>query len=144
MKSVPIYRAVMLALEARRLELGISMATVDDMAGTQDGYYAKMIYPDTPSGRQASWPTVDLVVEALFGTEFDLRLIGADGPMPATASIDKGQSHKYLEYRHWRHAKHFTDLAKLGAAKRNANLTPYQRTTLARRAAKARWKNGKG
>ena len=48
-KSTPVYRALMLAIEAKRLDLGIAMATVDDVAGLQDGYYAKMIYPARPS-----------------------------------------------------------------------------------------------
>jgi hypothetical protein len=143
MKSTAVYRALMLAIEARRLELGIAMATVDDMAGLQDGYYAKMIYPDTPSGRCAQWATVDLVIQALFGTDYAVRFDGGYGDMPATASIDKGASHKYLEYRHWRHSRHFQNLAKLGAAKRNENLTPYQRVVLARKAAKARWRKNK-
>lgn len=138
--STPIYRAIMMAIEARRLELGFSMATVNDLAGTQDGYLAKMLYPDTPSGRQARWETVQLVVEALFGRDFTVQIVPGNYTMRSAPSIDKGASNKSLQIRHWRHRKHFVDLGTLGAAARNSKLSQEQRTRSARKAAKTRWK----
>ena len=143
MKSTPVYRALMLAIEAKRLDLGIAMATVDDVAGLQDGYYAKMIYPDTPSGRCAQWATVQLVIQALFGEGFAFQISGGSGVMPGAARIDKGASHKYLEFRHWRHVDHFRKLGKSGAKALHDSRTPAQRAVAARKAAKARWRKAK-
>lgn len=51
----------------------------DDLSGVQDGYTAKMLHPDTPSGRQASWPTLDLVMRALFPDGYDIIFKPRDG-----------------------------------------------------------------
>lgn len=143
MVSTAIYRAIMQACEARRIELGIAMATVDEMAGTQDGYYAKMLFPDTPTGRCAQWPTLQLVIEALFGRDCQVVISGENERQLAALSSDRGQSHKYREYRHWRHAKHFRDLGGLGGKKRAERLTPIQRSAIARKAGKARARKAK-
>ncbi len=42
MKSTPLYRKLIAQLEGRRAELGWTCARVDDAAGLQDGYYAKL------------------------------------------------------------------------------------------------------
>lgn len=61
-----LYLEVVRALDARRRSLGWSMAVLDDMAGTQDGYFAKCLHADTPSGRQAGWEILQLYADALF------------------------------------------------------------------------------
>lgn len=48
----------------------LPMAQVDDLAGLQDGFFPKLIFPDAPNGRQSRWETLDLVVQALFGTGY--------------------------------------------------------------------------
>lgn len=70
----PVYRALMSELERRRLHLGLSMWQTDDEACTQDGYYAKALWADARSGRQARWETLQLIIDALFPTGFDLVL----------------------------------------------------------------------
>ena len=55
MKSTPLYRKIIAQLEARRAELGWTCARVDDAAGLQDGYWAKLCHPDSKSGRVAQW-----------------------------------------------------------------------------------------
>lgn len=64
--ATPIYRALMVAIETRRRSLGLAMWQLDEAAGTQDGYYAKALWADTKSGRQANWSTVQLMIDALF------------------------------------------------------------------------------
>jgi hypothetical protein len=54
-KATSTYRAIISAVEERRLQLGWPMWKLDDVAGSQDGHYAKCLYPDTASGRQAQW-----------------------------------------------------------------------------------------
>jgi hypothetical protein len=70
--AVPVYRALLLECERRRQQLNWPMWVVDDRAGTQDGYYAKALHADRPSGRQARWETLSLIVTALWPAGFDL------------------------------------------------------------------------
>ena len=141
--STGIYRALMMALEGRRVELGLSMAAVNDLSGVNDGYYAKMIYPDTPSGRQARWEQVHDVVEALFGAGFTLQIIADEDEnrrLRAAPRIDDSASGSARKIRHWRHTRHFKELGVLGAKARNERLTPQQRSQSARKAVNIRWK----
>jgi hypothetical protein len=55
------------------------MWQVDDAAGLQDGHYAKCLHADRPSGRQAQWPTVHLIVTALFPAGFDVQMSNKPG-----------------------------------------------------------------
>lgn len=140
MTSTALYRSLMEVIERRRLELGLSMERVNDLAGTQDGYYAKMIYPDTPSGRQARWETVDLVVEALFGKDFVLQIEGENPGLRSAPRIDRGISEKSLQVRHWRHRTHFKTLGEIGRAKRFGKMTKDQRSELGRKLVRKRWR----
>lgn len=135
-----IYRVIMVEFERQRLARGLSMAQVDDLAGTQDGFYGKMIYPDTPNGRQSRWETVQDVADALFGRGFEVQLVASADGIRAAPGIAKGASSNALQNRHWRHSKHFKVLGALGAKARNANLSPEERSKSARKAVKTRWK----
>lgn len=77
MTVVAVYRAIMIAIEERRQQLGLPMWRVDELAGTQDGYYAKALHADAPSGRQAQWNTLQLIIDALFPEGVTLRLEAA-------------------------------------------------------------------
>ncbi|MCK1585471.1 hypothetical protein IVB03_39445 [Bradyrhizobium sp. 168] len=130
----------------RRVELGLSMATVNDMAGTQDGFYGKMIYPDTPHGRQARWETVQDVIEALFGRGFSLQIVPDETEnrrLLSAPSIDAAASANALKVRHWRHSKHFAELGALGAKARLIKMPAELRSKQARKAAKVRWKKAR-
>lgn len=74
-----VYRALAAQLHDRIRKLGLPMWRCDDLSGVQDGYTAKMLHPDTPSGRQASWPTLDLVMQALYPDGFDIIIRPRDG-----------------------------------------------------------------
>jgi hypothetical protein len=141
--STAIYRILMMEFERQRLSLGISMAQVDDLAGTQDGFYSKMLYPDSTYGRQARWETVQDVADALFGREFLINISGTKPLMPSMPSIDKGASSNALQIRHWRHRKHFQTLGTMGAVALHASRTPEERSKAARKAAKTRWKRAR-
>ena len=139
MAATSIYRALMVAVEARRLELGLSMDRVNDLAGLQDGYFAKMIYPDTPSGRQAQWATVDLAMEALFGKGYDVFVVSNSESKRSAVSLDKGASTNALKNRHWRHSRHFSDLGARGGAATAKASSSKKRSMRARKASKAFW-----
>jgi len=74
-----IYRAVMLECERRRDALGLPMAKFDEYAGLSDRYYAKALHADAPSGRQAQWGTLQIIVDALFPAGFDLEIRAKPG-----------------------------------------------------------------
>jgi hypothetical protein len=78
--AVPVYRAVVLELERRRQQLGVSMERFSEFAGLPDRSYAKIIWPDGVAGRQAQWETVQRVVDALFPDGFDLEIRPRKGP----------------------------------------------------------------
>jgi hypothetical protein len=76
--TTALYRSFVLGLERRRLQLGWPMHVVDDRAGLQDGYYAKMLHSETPSGRSAGWLMLQLVMDALWPDGAGVRFFGAD------------------------------------------------------------------
>lgn len=140
--SSAIYRALMVEFERQRLARGLSMAQVDDLAGTQDGFFSKMLYPDTPNGRQARWETVQDVADALFGRGFSVQVVAStdeNSRLPSMAGIDKGTSTNALKIRHWRHSKHFKQLGVEGGIARG-KLPDWKLTAIGRKGAKARWK----
>lgn len=61
----PIYMELVSAIDCVRRRRGFSMANLDDKAGTPDGYFAKALHADTPSGRQGRLETLDLFAQAL-------------------------------------------------------------------------------
>lgn len=71
------------------------MAELDDRAGTNDGYFAKCLHADTPSGRQAGWDMLDLFAQALFpaGARVALApaLPGLRLPSPANSNLPAEQ-----------------------------------------------------
>ena len=114
-----LYRVLMEVLEARRVELNLSMAVVDDMAGLQDGFFGKMRNPDAPNGRQSRWETVELAVVALFGDDFNISITSGEGEnrvLKSSLCWPKHPSAKAQKNRHWRHRKFFVELGKRGGA----------------------------
>jgi hypothetical protein len=79
-RAAPIYRALVTALEHRRLQLGWSAWQLDDAAGTQDGYWMKSLWADTPSGRQSNWSTIDLLVSALYPDGYEVQILPKKSP----------------------------------------------------------------
>lgn len=63
----PWYRSLTLQFKARIQELGLTMLEVDARAGLPDGYTAKALHPDSNSGRQAQYQSLQLLLETLYG-----------------------------------------------------------------------------
>lgn len=119
------------------------MAEVDEIAGTQTGYFAKAVYPDTPNGRQSRWETVDLIVEALFGRDFEIIIVpGSDENrrLHNALRIDESASATARKIRHWRHSKHFAELGRRGAIAGHLKRSKPMRSKMASKMAKIRWK----
>lgn len=72
MAVTPIYRRIMLEVEARRLALGLPMEKFSDWAGIAERSYPKYLHADTPSGRQASWEVLQVILNALYPGGFEI------------------------------------------------------------------------
>lgn len=150
-----IYRALMEVFERRRLELGLPMNTnefchlsggrrrvgLNELTGAADGYYAKMIYPDTPSGRQARWETVDEFATALFGSGYSIQIVPGELTRLVSTAIATfpDASSNARNVRHWRHRRHFQDLSRK-AAEARAKIPKKKWSAICRKGAKKRWK----
>lgn len=137
--STVIYRTFMMALEERREELGLSMERVNDLAGLQDGFFAKMIFPDSAHGRQSRWETLDIVMQALFGTDYRIKIEAQNYKVPAALGTRAHPSANAIQVRHWRHTRHFKELASKGG-KARAAMDPVKLSAIQRKIAKNRWK----
>jgi hypothetical protein len=73
-KIAPLYMAVMLEIERRRLQLKISMQEVYDRSGVADYYYSKALHASTPSGREARWSTLQDIFDALYPEGYDVEI----------------------------------------------------------------------
>lgn len=81
----PLYCALVLEIERRRQAAGITMEMMSELMGTAERSYAKMLYPDTPSGRMASWDTMQRAIDVLFCDGFDVEIRRAPGEPLTTA-----------------------------------------------------------
>lgn len=144
-ESTQLYRQIMSQLEAKRVELGLPMGgqrqdtrkkSVDDLAGTADGYYAKALYPDTASGRRAGWDVLDEFVVALFGRGFTVEIRG-DG-ISASGLASTKVDGRYLQQRHWRHLKFYREQGAKGGKVTAAKHGPKHMAKIGRRGARAR------
>jgi hypothetical protein len=136
--ATPIYRAVMLEIERRRLQLGWPMWRLDDEAGTQDGYYSKALYADGKSGRQARYETVEQWLAALFPAGYDTAIHARNGlcmseleqrrKIRLTASSYDRKSQRDL----------MSELGRKGGTAPRRKLPGWKRRAIARKAARTR------
>jgi hypothetical protein len=142
MSAPPIYLATILEIERRRLARGIPMEQMSDLMGTAERSYAKLLYPDTASGRQARWETIQLAVSTLFPDGFELRLDAVECEMLCA----HGTKQKILaEAAHWNGKTIRETMQRLQVLSRAAylqRLTEEARAEIARKAAQARWAKG--
>jgi hypothetical protein len=72
MTSTGIYRSIVVELERQRHARGYSMDVMSELMGVAERSYAKMVHPDTASGRQASWDKLQKAVDVLFCEGFEV------------------------------------------------------------------------
>jgi hypothetical protein len=158
----PLYRAVIRAVSFRIRALGLTMGRVDELSGVQDGYCAKALHPDAPSGRQSRWETLQLIIDALYPEGLSVTLKA--NPVKSGKHLNRlsrqSASHvislgRRIDVREAgrrgglaslavRMTKHSPEqrsaIARKAARARARNLTPQERTEIARGAAIARWR----
>lgn len=136
--ATSIYVAVASELHARIRRLGVTMWECDDGAGLQDGYTAKLLHPDTPSGRQARWETLQLLVDWLYPEGFVLVI------RPKTNSGPKGTQKERNKTVDQRVRSVMMAMGRQGGLKswetRRAKLTPQEKRLVTEKPRQARWR----
>jgi hypothetical protein len=143
----PIYRAIMLEVERRRLALGLPMEKFSEYAGLCDRFYPKALFSDTPSGRQVQWGTLQVIIDALFPHGFDLEIRAKPGAVISANNLKA----KLLQLKATADPKSQRQLMRelgrkggLVSATRKRRKQPiWKRRAIARKAARARWLKGK-
>lgn len=142
--ATSLYRAVMLEVERHRIAAGWPSHELDDRAGTQDGFFQKALHPDTKSGRQAQWATVQLFVDALMPEGFEVIIRRKKGASLTAAQAS--QKIRFIRAPHDRKTQRelMREIGRLGASKggrkRAAKLGKRARRRIAKLAAHARWR----
>lgn len=158
--STPIYDAIMWEVRKQILELGLTMKQCDDVSGNQDGHTAKMLHPDTPSGRQARWETLQNLVEAIYAGGYKVKIVAEcpiDDIKAAVARIlaRQGDQLSGLSVAERSRARgiagkipirdYAVEAGRKGGQARAARLSPWKRRQIARKAGRARHRrNGNG
>ena len=137
----PIYRAILLELERRRLAVGISMDRMSELMGTAERSYAKMLYPETSSGRMARWETLQSAIDVLFCDGYELRIkayrpeLGMVSSNPGVLTTEGTKRKIKAEAASWdRRIRRevLTDLGRQGGLARAASLPKLKREEIAR------------
>jgi hypothetical protein len=134
----------MLEVERRRVQLGFTFIDVDNLAGLNDGYLAKMMWPDTRTGRIAGWNTLQLVIEALFPKGFEVIIRQKDGAVLDEPSIRKMTYIARVPFDRKAQRELMADYGRRGRAVQLERQTPEQRREIARQAALKRWSKLQG
>jgi hypothetical protein len=142
------YLALIEALRARVLELGISFETIDQVAGWTDKYASKLLAEPTPgSAKRCMGP---MSFDAMLGALAVKLQVIADPEMlrylrrnryfvhrERSTRMPAPGSHGYVVHRTT--YQMLRQMAPKGGVARAAKMTPRQRSIAARRAALARW-----
>lgn len=142
--ATTIYRAIMLECERRRLALGFPMEKFSEYAGLPERYFPKALLADSPSGRQAQWATLQVIVDALFPTGFDVEIRARPGAPKDYDSL-KAQLLQLRAHHDPRTQRELmSKIGKKGGeaarGKPRRKLPRWRRRAIARRAAKKRWR----
>lgn len=142
-RATPLYRSVMLEVERWRIALNLPMEKFCEYAGLPDRYYPKALGADMPSGRQAHWRSVQIMLDAMMPDGFDLQIVPKRGAVLTADSLKA----KLLQLRAPLNPRSQRELMReLGRAGRAKQLSagrgqqsPAQRSKIARNAARSRW-----
>lgn len=115
----------MVEVRKRINALGWPMWMCDERSDLPAGYTAKALHPDTDSGRQARWETLQKLIDGLYQGEVYVEI---RKKIPATVSMSQAMRQGDSEG------------ARKMVTYRLRNLSPERRKKIARLAAKARWR----
>jgi hypothetical protein len=135
-KATPLYRTIVLEIERRRIELGWSCWQLEDASGLNDGHYQHCLNVDRPTGRQANWKTLHLIVSALWPHGFDLQISHKPGGNLSAESMRMKIWFAAADNDRVSRRKLMAVLGKRGAAARMLKLSKSDRKKIARTASK--------
>jgi hypothetical protein len=135
-RAVPVYRALLLECERQRQLLGWPMWKVDEISGVQEGFYAKALHVDRPSGRQCQWRMLHLIVSALWPRGIDLRIVHKTGGNLTAEDMRMKIWFAAADNDRVSRRKLMSELGKKGAAARKKKLGSRARTKIAKRASR--------
>ena len=142
-QATGIYLAIMLEVERRRQALGFPMEKFSEYAGLPERYYSKALHPDTASGRQAQWGTLQIIIDALFPAGFDVVI----KPRAGAAMNGDSLKAKLLRLQAAKDPKCqrelMRELGHAGRAQQLAKQPRWKRRAIARKAARARWRKAR-
>lgn len=137
-----IYRSIMLEIERRRHAVGFPMEKFSEYAGLPERYYPKALHADTPSGRQAQWGTLQIIVEALFPHGFDVTITPKPGQIMTEDSLKAKLLHLQAAKDPKSQRQLMAELSALAAEGRK-KIPRWKRRRIARQAARARHRKEK-
>lgn len=143
MKSSSIYRAIVVELERKRLAMGISMDMMSELMGVAERSYAKLVWPDTASGRQASWEKLQRAVDVLFADGFEVVLRAGASLTSTTPGTKRLIRQAAAHYDRRASRELMRELSIKGNEARNAKLPAWKRRAIARKAGRARAKKAR-
>lgn len=129
----PLYRAIMLEIERRRLQTGIPMDDLCRGAGVAERGYAKSLYPETSSGRLSRWSALQLLIDFLFIDGFDLEIRPKRGPQLTAVCSKLKIKAAAANFQRPSLRQRMRELAALAAEARR-KIPPAKRRDIARRA----------
>lgn len=139
MAVTSIYRAIMLECEQRRIALGLPMERMSEWMGISDRSYPKYLNADTPSGRQAQWPTLQTIIDALYPHGFEVII----KPKPGAVIGPDDMKAARLELRARENPVLMREImaqrGAMGQAAYKAKTKPEDRRKWAKKALKTRW-----
>jgi hypothetical protein len=71
----PLYAALFRELDRHRQLQGLTCEAINDASGTAERSWSKHASPGSPSGRTATWPTIQTYADVLFpyGADIEIR-----------------------------------------------------------------------
>jgi hypothetical protein len=134
------YQSIVAELERRRRAVGIPMERMSDLAGTADRSYAKLLAPESASGRIGNWKTLQLVLDVLFPDGVEVRLTPLrPGAEPMNSGTRKAIIEAAVSFDATTLPDHMRNLQMLSCKARLESTPPTRRKAIASKAARARW-----
>jgi hypothetical protein len=139
------YREIIHAVECRIVELGWTHERVDDAAGLESGYLGKLLHPSAPSGRQAGWFILDLLLSALWPKGYEVVIQEKQLENSAILALGQGAKKSARELaeaivsRRNLRLRLAEEWGRYGGYARGRKLPAERRREIARQAARKRW-----
>jgi hypothetical protein len=142
MTSTPVYRAIVVELERKRQAMGMSMDRASEIIGAERSW-SKLLYPDTSSGRQASWEKLQRAVDAMYPDGFEVIIRAGETKTDTTPGTKRLIRSSAAHYDRRTQRELMREIGKMGgkasASVKKKQPPKWKRIARARRAAKRRW-----